>query len=236
MPYTVGGAPSMTTPDGQALAKYVDQEFAAIASSQVANVVSLPLSPIFAPPSRSRTGTIVYADGVKWNPGSGEGTYEFGSDGNWHFLAYGATPGHIVGEPGNGSAASGEVGEWGDTGLVTISFGGSATPQNITSILVPAGDFDIQSFVEFGGPGATFSSNWNTIVSSSSTPSISSSDALEGIVLFNRFLAAGDQALCLVSPSMRISQSAPALWYLHAQVTITGSYGATGKLRYRRMR
>lgn len=76
----------MSTPDGQALAKYVDQEFAAIASSQVANVVSLPLSPVFAPPSRPRTGTIVYADGVKWNPGAGEGAYVFGSDGNWHFL------------------------------------------------------------------------------------------------------------------------------------------------------
>lgn len=84
MPYSVGGAPSMSTPDGQALAKYVDQEFAAISSSQVANVVSLPLSPIFVPPVRPRTGTVVYADGVKWNPGSGEGIYVFGSDGIWH--------------------------------------------------------------------------------------------------------------------------------------------------------
>lgn len=36
--------------------------------------------------AETQTGTIAYADGTGWNPGSGEGVYRYGSDGLWHFL------------------------------------------------------------------------------------------------------------------------------------------------------
>lgn len=39
-----------------------------------------------SPPLRPRTGMIAYADGTVWNPGAGEGHYEYRSDGLWHKL------------------------------------------------------------------------------------------------------------------------------------------------------
>ncbi len=37
-----------------------------------------------SPPLRPRIGMVAYADGTVWNPGAGEGHYEFRSDGLWH--------------------------------------------------------------------------------------------------------------------------------------------------------
>lgn len=83
MPYIPSSLPSVSTPDGQALASYLSNELQALASSLVSNVVSLPLSPVFVAPAKPRAGLVVYADGVKWNPGSGEGVYAFSIAGTW---------------------------------------------------------------------------------------------------------------------------------------------------------
>lgn len=37
-------------------------------------------------PKKPRAGQIFYADGTSWNPGSGEGTYEYRSDGLYYKL------------------------------------------------------------------------------------------------------------------------------------------------------
>ena len=37
-------------------------------------------------PLKPRQGVIAYADGTDWDPGSGEGVYEFKSDLAWHKL------------------------------------------------------------------------------------------------------------------------------------------------------
>lgn len=37
-------------------------------------------------PLRPRAGVVAYADGVTWNPGSGEGLYVYKSDNAWHLL------------------------------------------------------------------------------------------------------------------------------------------------------
>lgn len=37
-------------------------------------------------PLRPRAGMVIYADGVTWDPGSGEGLYVFKRDNAWHFL------------------------------------------------------------------------------------------------------------------------------------------------------
>lgn len=39
----------------------------------------------FAAPSKPRDGDIVFADGTKWNPGSGQGYYGY-YNAAWHFL------------------------------------------------------------------------------------------------------------------------------------------------------
>lgn len=85
--YTPSKPPAVSSQDAQALASYLNDELQVLASSLL---VQDPIQMVVSnkAPSRPRTGLIVYADGVNWNPGSGEGAYSFGSDGNWHFLDY----------------------------------------------------------------------------------------------------------------------------------------------------
>ena len=57
---------------------------------KVANAIDTPdafltLEKLYAAPEKFRDGTIVYADGTTWNPGSGEGAY-IRYAAAWHFL------------------------------------------------------------------------------------------------------------------------------------------------------
>lgn len=65
------------------LAKFVEDEFAEVASSMAG---LQPEQVLHRAPQRPRAGLIVYADGTNFNPGSGEGPYYWGSDGAWHFM------------------------------------------------------------------------------------------------------------------------------------------------------
>ena len=62
------------------LARWAEDEF-----NEVANALQgTEASPIWhKPPPKPRTGTMVYADGTNWNPGSGEGFYFYKSTGVW---------------------------------------------------------------------------------------------------------------------------------------------------------
>lgn len=46
----------------------------------------ISLNPLSVVPAKPRTGVIVYADGVNWDPGSGEGLYRFDSTSVWRFI------------------------------------------------------------------------------------------------------------------------------------------------------
>jgi hypothetical protein len=62
------------------LAKYTEDEFSQVASAlQGTEAVTV----WNVPPPRPRKGTMAYADGTHWNPGSGEGFYEYTSGGVW---------------------------------------------------------------------------------------------------------------------------------------------------------
>lgn len=50
---------------------------------QNSELKSLELRPLYREPARPRPGMIVSADGVEWDPGSGEGTYMYTSGGTW---------------------------------------------------------------------------------------------------------------------------------------------------------
>jgi hypothetical protein len=43
---------------------------------------SLPLAVLYTPPAVAADGTVVYADGTKWNPGAGRGFYGY-HNGAW---------------------------------------------------------------------------------------------------------------------------------------------------------
>jgi len=68
------------------LSKYTEDEFGQVAKAFQATE-PMPIS--YAAPPKPRAGTIVYADGVHWNPGNGEGVYVFGLDGVWHSVGGG---------------------------------------------------------------------------------------------------------------------------------------------------
>lgn len=86
MPYFPSKAPPTESPDGQALAAYLEDELQRLASSIVDDVQAVEIRPAHTVPLRPREGTLVYADGTDWNPGKGEGTYTYGSDAAWHLL------------------------------------------------------------------------------------------------------------------------------------------------------
>lgn len=91
MSYTPSKPPAVSDSDAQALASYLNDELQVIASSlRTQDPIQMVVS--FVAPSKPRTGLIVYADGTKWNPGSGEGAYSYGADGLWHFMDFTYTP------------------------------------------------------------------------------------------------------------------------------------------------
>lgn len=149
----------------------------------------------------------------------------------------GVQSGHIPGEASNGSPVSGEVGEEGHTVSTAIVFTTSATAQNVTSITVPAGDFELTAFVNFNGAGATSSSDWNSIISTNSTPSVAAGNSITGFVYHDRRPSGLDIALSHTHTPFKVSNSAPTTYYLHASATFSGgTFGCNGLLKYRRAR
>lgn len=142
----------------------------------------------------------------------------------------------IQGTNTNNSAASGDVGEEAKTSYATVSLT-TATPANVTSISVPAGDFEIMAMVAFGGAGATTSTDYNSIISTNSTPSILAANSITGFVYFERQPSGADRSLFHTHMPFRVSNASTTTYYLHASATFAiSSYGAQGILRYRRAR
>ncbi len=67
-------APIPTAPES--LRDFLQRELRAI-SGALGSVNSLQLKPLGAAPGKYSAGTIVYADGTNWDPGSGEGIYAY---------------------------------------------------------------------------------------------------------------------------------------------------------------
>jgi len=62
-----------------------DQELLNIAEAMRSPKESVLLAVLYKAPAKPRDGTLVMADGVQWNPGSGGGVYCFRA-GAWRFL------------------------------------------------------------------------------------------------------------------------------------------------------
>lgn len=80
------------------LTGFLENELAAISSALQDPLMA---NPEFVVPVKPRQGQIAYADGVHWNPGSGEGIYVFESDNAWHYLQVGVSASHGVKLVGN---------------------------------------------------------------------------------------------------------------------------------------
>jgi hypothetical protein len=80
-------------------------------------------------------------------------------NGAWHsWIFVGSNPGHIRAEPGNGSAAAGEIGEF-VTASIAPGNVGSNTVYNLAQITLQPGDWNVWGFIEAAGNpvGTTFS-------------------------------------------------------------------------------
>jgi hypothetical protein len=63
--------------------RYLDAEFHRIAALFQILQGGMHLDVSYSVPPKARAGDIVRADGVQWNPGSGEGIYYLNGSGTW---------------------------------------------------------------------------------------------------------------------------------------------------------
>lgn len=77
--------PAVSNAESSAIVRWVQEEFESLVHRL--NLLSeVRLEAHTAVPERPRAGMIVYADGVLWNPGAGEGIYYYKSTGVWTLL------------------------------------------------------------------------------------------------------------------------------------------------------
>lgn len=150
-----------------------------------------------------------------------------------------AAVGHIPGEASNGTAASGEIGEEGHASGVTASNYSSGVAQNVLSFTVPAGDWEITGSNDFGGSGSTQTSDWSTLITSISTPTISNNGTFPTPAGQHTRMPAGfDYAVRQTIGPIRVSLSASTTFYMHGSVTISSGtvYTSSGYVKWRRAR
>jgi hypothetical protein len=142
--------------------------------------------------------------------------------------------GHLPGEPSNGSAAAGEIGEFSSSAVTTGTLT-TSTPTNVTSITLAAGDWDITAgYNASGGTNPSVTDIWVSIntVTATNVNTAGQSFRVRGMTLTDP-VAAGT-----LGP-LRVSLAGSATYYLNCQVAYSGS-GATftvsGIIRARRVR
>ena len=152
------------------LQAWVEDELLALAQSTV-DTSLVVLTPVFKGVDKPRDGMVLYADGVHFNPGAGAGSYEYRA-GAWHKLAedvdftalaemetditdletaVAANSAAIAGPTDhtgfiNGSnAPTGDIGEYLSAVVQRASPVAltASVPANVTSLVVPAGDWDV---------------------------------------------------------------------------------------------
>lgn len=61
--------------EGPRLAEWCLRQFLKVAEALSSEVSNTTYTVLYAAPTKTRAGMVVYADGTTWNPGSGEGLY-----------------------------------------------------------------------------------------------------------------------------------------------------------------
>ena len=148
-------------------------------------------------------------------------------------------PTSIGGTITNDAASAGSVGEE-VVGIQSTytNYTTTATYQNITSITLTAGDWDLSSFFTYSSNGSTITAASNAIFVISTTTA-SAAGAIEGrnIAYLPQAALLGTSLFSDAIPDYRVSISATTTYYLNTQATFTlGNPQYVGGLRARRMR
>lgn len=83
MPYTPRSLPAIQTVEE--LRKFMEEEFQIIAL-HANETTEVYFRPVNRQPDKIRDGLVAFADGTNWNPGTGQGLYEY-RGGAWHKLS-----------------------------------------------------------------------------------------------------------------------------------------------------
>jgi hypothetical protein len=105
-------------------------------------------------------------------------------------------------------------------------------------VIPSAGEWEVEGFVNWSCGGATQSTDYTSILSTTSTPSVSAGNCIYGQQSHYRLPNGNDYALPMVHPPYKLSLAAGATIYLHgaATYTVTPIPSGTGFIRARRSR
>jgi len=149
-----------------------------------------------------------------------------------------AMAGHLPAETSTGTAAVGEVGE-----NATVALSGSLTASGTAvacgNFTLGAGDWDISAVVQIdASTGATTGTDWNSIISTTSTPSVASANSITNVTTHTRLASTADISIQQPHPVHRVSISASTTYYVHANATFSAGtgYAISGRLKARRAR
>lgn len=153
----------------------------------------------------------------------------------------------IKGTSTNDLALSGDVGEYLEANLLTASAVSvtTATPVNITSVVLTPGDWDVDAIVDFVPAATTSVTQWNVSVSNTTATLQSQAPSTSAAINIGPFATTTiNQAaqvpaaeVTISGATVRVSVSANTTIYLVAQAAFTVStMTAYGSLRARRVR
>jgi len=166
------------------------------------------------------------------NLATGDSYQRVRAAGTWQpWIALGFTVGQIPATTTTTQPGTGKVGEFvGANGSIT--FGASGSSQQVTSITLQPGVWDVEYDGTFGGAGATTSSDW-IIALGTVSANVSS-----GVVhaWHERSPGGADVQRQASSPRIRVAIGVATTYYLNAQATFSGStYGVGGTIYARRV-
>jgi hypothetical protein len=154
------------------------------------------------------------------------------------YLVVGATN-NIAGTATNNNAAAGNIGEQIVSTISTYAnYTTTATYQNITSITLTPGDWDISAIFTFNVNSATTSASDNAIFAVSTTTA-SAAGTTEGVDIYYipEIALAGTVKFSGSMSPFRVSLSSTTTYYLNTQSTFSaGNPQFVGTIRARRMR
>jgi hypothetical protein len=149
------------------------------------------------------------------------------------------TTNSIVGTATNNNAVVGNIGEEVNSTISTYTnYTTTATYQNITSITLTAGDWDLSAFFTYNSNSATITAASNAIfVVSTTTASASGATEGQNISYVPQAALLGTSKFSDAIPSYRVSLSGTTTYYLNTQSSFTvGNPQFVGSIRARRVR
>lgn len=150
-----------------------------------------------------------------------------------------ASVGQIPGDQSGLTPAAGTIGEEVHSTGSTAGNYTSGSPQLVCTLNIPsAGDWDVSGENDLSGSGSTSTSDWQTLISTVSTPTISNAGSFPAGSCHDRRPAGLDYSLRQIIGAVKFVTTGAVTLYMYGQVTIASGtvFTSVGAMRARRMR